>query len=323
MLLKARDFSTEKLAAARTAIDQVLAAAGVDPDDLAVVAVGSIGRFEALAASDIDVIPVHRTKPISDELDGRLRAAVGAATGMEVSKGEDLTRACSVGELAIAEAIGGEGDTSAALTKRILILTESAEAGGGLALEEVRRQILTAYSEQQLTRGRSVLSLCNDVARYYRTLCVEYKAKVDVHGKDWCTRNLKLRHSRKLWMVSCAVGMSSIADTRTPVTVNALLDLFGEPPIARLLGAVGSSPGPRAAAGRALDSYAWFLDFMSDPENRRHVSRVEHPTRYAATAANPFPALKFNSDAMHMSLRELVDALDPGHRGRLLDWFLF
>jgi hypothetical protein len=131
--------------------------------------------------------------------------------------------------LTAAESIGGDKDASSALTKRILILTEGKQAGGNLPLDEVRRAVMGAYAGADRSRGRHVLSLCNDIARYYRTLCIEYKAKVDDPDKDWCTRNVKLRHSRKFWYFSCLMTFVAVADSNPQGDdqyINGLLDYF-------------------------------------------------------------------------------------------------
>src|SRR5207249_1697249 len=111
--------------------------------------------------------------------DKPLRQEIKEKLTIKVSQGDDLTKCVSVGELIDPESIGGEKDGSSALTKRILMLTEGKQAGGTLPLNEVRQAVMKAYAGADRSRGRHVLSLCNDIARYYRTLCIEYKAKAD------------------------------------------------------------------------------------------------------------------------------------------------
>ena len=166
------------------------------------VSVGSVGRHEALDCSDLDFIPIlanNEALVAFAPFDQEIRQRVRSLLKVSVSQGEDLTKATTVQELTDPDSIGGTKDDSGALTKRILIMTESKQIAGKLKLPEIRKAILECYSNPERTSGRHVLALCNDIARYYRTLCIEYKAKVDVEDKDWCTRNMKLRHSRKLW----------------------------------------------------------------------------------------------------------------------------
>jgi hypothetical protein len=206
VLEKARQHGDKVLGNVRAVCDDFLAAHTLTPEDACCVVVGSVGRQEALEASDIDLIPVLRSAAALAGFqphDKALRQGIKEKLGIKVSQGDDLTRCVSLEELTEPESIGGEKDGSSPLTKRILILTEGKQAGGKLPLNDVRQAVMKAYAGADRSRGRHVLSLCNDIARYYRTLCIEYKAKVDDPDKDWCTRNVKLRHSRKFWYFSC------------------------------------------------------------------------------------------------------------------------
>ena len=202
--------------------------------------VGSVGRREALEASDFDVVPIAADSAQLERYSGRdaeLRRALSSALGVKVSKGEDLTQATSIDQLVEVNSIGGSLDTSGRLTKRVLLLTESAQAGGLLPIRDVRKSILDAYADQERTSGRHVFTLCNDIARYYKTLCIEYKAKIDEADKDWCTRNIKLRHSRKLWYFSNIVTVAKLADVYPQGEKGfkkALLNSFEASPVERL-----------------------------------------------------------------------------------------
>ena len=98
---------------------------------------------------------------------------------MDASQGRDLMRAASLDELTNPEKIGGDKDDRVGLTQRILILTESAEAGGARPLSAVRREILQAYAIER-TAGRHPLAFCNDLAR-----CDSVRAPV----LNWCQWN--------------------------------------------------------------------------------------------------------------------------------------
>ncbi|MCB9604528.1 MAG: hypothetical protein H6720_29775, partial [Sandaracinus sp.] len=200
------------------------------------VVVGSVGRSEALDASDFDLLPIaNATSPLDRSLDQSLRAELRDALGVDVSAGEDLTQACTLTELVDPETIGGDRDSSAALTRRILVLTESQQVAGEVDFAALRGQLLDAYVANGTTRGRHALSFANDVARYYRTLCIEYKGKVDAHAKSWATRNAKLRHCRKFWYLSTALSVVAAATNERPDNTRArLLELLALPPVARL-----------------------------------------------------------------------------------------
>jgi hypothetical protein len=326
VLQNARDHCEGLLARVGALTNSFLEKEALPPDDICLVVVGSVGRFEALAASDIDLIPVTRTQETLTRFqphDQALRKAVSEGLQVKVSQGEDLTRCVSLEELTDPETIGGGRDNSSALTKRILILTEGKQAGGRLPLGNIREQIMAAYSGCERTRGRHVLSLCNDIARYYRTLCIEYKAKADDPAKDWCTRNMKLRHSRKFWYFSCIMTVLAIAESNPhgdEPYIAGLLEGFDKPPAQRLFEAVDERL--RGAVGRVIEPFTWFLDFMASQEHRERLAQVRHKDREDMRLDNPFHAIKLNSDHLHQAILSLIDSLPAHQRQRLLSWFL-
>lgn len=324
---KARQFSRERAEKASKAAAEFLATNGIDPKSILLAAVGSVGRMEALEASDIDLIPVLASKGALESYlphDVALRDVIAKSLECKVSAGKDLTAPVSISDLENADTIGGSLDDSANLTKRVLILTEGAAAGGQLEYSTVRRRLLDAYANQERTSGRHVLSLCNDLARYYRTLCIEYKAKIDVEDKDWCTRNLKLRHSRKLWYFSTMIAIATLGE-RCPIGgdefTKHLADAMARPPVDRLVAAVDGL-GVNGPLSYALQAFSWFLIIMSEKKHREQLAKVNHDTRYDPMIENPFPGLKSNSDVLHRELMGLLDALPVGTRQRLFDWFL-
>lgn len=259
VLEKARQYCDKVLGEVRSVCDGFLANRKLTSEEVCCVVVGSVGRQEALEASDIDLIPVLRYAALAafQPHDKALRQEIKDKLTIKVSQGDDLTRCVSLVELTDPESIGGEKDESSALTKRILILTEGKQAGGQLSLNEVRRVVMKAYAGADRSRGRHVLPLCNDIARYYRTLCIEYKAKVDDPDKDWCTRNMKLRHSRKFWYFSCLMTAVALADSNPQGDepyIAGLLEAFDKSPVQRLFNAIREEQ--RGNAGRITEPFA-------------------------------------------------------------------
>lgn len=291
---------------------------------LSFIAVGSIGRREALGASDLDLIPIaadQQALVTYKPFDKDLRKALQENLGLKVSKGEDLTSPADLASLVDPESIGGEKDDSAMLTKRLLILTEGIQVGGAFDLMDIKGQIIGAYSDQERTSGKHALSLCNDISRYYRTLCIEYKAKIDVEDKDWCTRNIKLRHSRKFWYFSNVVSIVTRA-YKEPKPSNlreGLLEVLELPPYQRLFGALRKTQ--YHDGGTLLEHYAWFLRFMSKPDNRKALAEIQFEDRYA-DENGPYYAMKVNSDMMHMLMKKLFFGFDNYRKEKILDWFL-
>ena len=321
----ADSWCNEKIADAKKIIEDFADQNFSGLDDLCFIVVGSIGRNEALDASDIDIIPVARTSEALDtyeSLDQQMRQELGSNLGIRVSQGRHLTKPDVIDSFVDSESIGGQKDTSECLTKRMLILTEGREIAGSYTLDEIRQSILCAYGARNRSSGRHTLSLCNDIARYYRTLCIEYKSKADVEDGDWCTRNLKLRHSRKIWYFSNIVRIVKLAEMYPSGSGfdGELLASFDKRPIERLCEAL---PEIQAIEiGRLLERYSFFLKFMSSEQNRKTLSEIDYAERYEFSPENPFPMMKFNSDLLHNSMIKIIDDLPGSTRQRILDWFL-
>jgi len=322
VLQKANDFSDNLLSKASHIIDEYFVINKLKKEDFCFVVIGSLGRFEALESSDIDLIPVC----ISDldsflPHDKPLRQYLEHGLEVHVSEGHDLTKAISITDLLKAENIGGEDDSSETLTKRILILTEGVQVYGEFPLHEVQRKIMELYADSECTRGRHILSLCNDIVRYYRTLCIEYKAKIDIHDKGWGSRNMKLRHSRKMWYFSCIMCIVFKANEHhsdTDKYKESLLDLFKVNPISRILQSINDEN--RITVGEILYYYTTFLNFMSSHENRKHLDSIDHSHRY--DQGSLFTEVKLNSDLLHLKIRELIFHLPPTILQKVFDWFL-
>ena len=299
---------------------------GTAENDICFAAVGSVGRDEALSASDLDLIPVCADDEVLKRYqphDESVRKCIREKLKIKVSAGSDLTKPISLESLAAPETIGGDDDNSSALTKRLLVLTESRCAGGKLPLHDIRAKLLDAYAGSERTSGKHVLSLCNDIGRYYRTLCIEYKAKVDVDEKDWCTRNLKLRHSRKFWYFSSMMSIAALANTHPDGREKykaGLLRAFALSPTLRLVNSVSDEHKP--LVGKILDRFAYFLQFMSDNSRRKALSQIDHDARYEIDLNNPFPMMKLNSDVLHSEMSKLIQEQEAHIRQRIFDWFL-
>lgn len=293
---------------------------------ICLAATGSVGRREALEASDLDIVPIARDDVTLAQwitYDSNFRAELQETLGIKVSKGEDLTKACSLDSLTRPQKIGGTEDCSAELTRRVLLITESVSVGGGMPIDDVRAALLDAYGKEDRTSGRHVLSLCNDVARYYKTLCIEYIPRALDPEKDWGTRNIKLRHSRKFWYFANIMAIVTLADRHPQgddAFKQALLRAFAESPTDRLADAIIDSHRP--GLGRLLETYGNFLEFMSREENRRALAEVKHETRYDMEPNNPFLPMKLNSDLLHSEIVSILEELHLSVRSKIIGWFM-
>ena len=117
---RAQDWCDAKIADATKCIQLFKDNEQVNLADLCFVVVGSMGRSEALAASDMDLVPIARTRCALEEYmnrDAQLRRQLSEALGMKISEGRHLTKADTICNLIERESIGGDNDNSQNLTR--------------------------------------------------------------------------------------------------------------------------------------------------------------------------------------------------------------
>ena len=113
----------------------------------------------------------------------------------------------------LVEQIGLEFDTNNSLTRRILLLEE----GVSVLQPELHRRFAKVavgrYLEGEHLDDGAPRFLLNDIARYWRTIAVDYQAKVwqRLDSRAWGIRYLKLRVSRKLTFAGSLVPLFLIS----------------------------------------------------------------------------------------------------------------
>jgi len=111
ILHEANKFCSDLISQSKSIIKNLLTVEGVSLSDICFVAVGSIGRGEALYASDVDIIPVlkdNRAFNVYETKDAQFRINLSKKLGLPVSKGTNLTKCIDVDSLSDPETIGGD-----------------------------------------------------------------------------------------------------------------------------------------------------------------------------------------------------------------------
>lgn len=261
--------------------------------DVAFVVFGSAARKEITKGSDLDWTllidglsdPAHFDSVL--EIERRLVDAELKSPGTEGTFGglafshEVLHR------------IGGSEDTNRNMTQRILLLLESAPVGNREAYDRVVRNILTRYIAEDWGwihgRGPAPVPrfLQNDLARYWRTVAVDFAYKRrDRGGKGWALRTVKLRLSRKLTyaagLLACfscdledVVTEDTTGQEAARVLVVHLEGRFSMTPLDMVAVTVLGIPELNDAARSLFGAYNEFLGLLDDDEKRVHLERLE------------------------------------------------
>src|SRR6056297_54470 len=328
------DISDDLIAKAQPIVAESLKGSDLDPERICIATVGSTARREAMNASDIDLLPVWcgETKdlPHFEDLTGKVREDLRQQTGMDVSTSRNLMRSTQLSTLCRPDGIGGDDDYRRTLTQRMLILTESEQLGGSHPISAIRRSIMEAYvgeRDTERTVSKHPMAVCNDIARYYRTLCVDYKSRAETKPESWAERHAKLRNARKLWYFSTVMAISrNVADANGESQnelFQALEETFSKPPVLRLLSAVDANNGSHASY--ILNLYSRYLEDMSDVDFRESLAIVDFEHRKDETLPdgeqNPYHGLYNRSRDFsgHMIDMLLKTADEP--RRKVYQWF--
>jgi hypothetical protein len=249
------------------------------PPDATVVVFGSWGRGELTEGSDDDwAILVERgARPAKRADIVLLDAAVRDVLGSDERKpGTQDVFGCAFGCDELVRQIGLDKDVNKLLTRRMLLLLESAPVLNGATHDRCRRRVLDTYLQRGCKDFRVPRFLLNDLVRYWRTICVDFEGKhwgLDADDGKWLTRNAKLRTSRKILFASGLLPVLSAMRYRADEQRSFLHSQLTALPTDRVAHAFlthdeGSSV---EAGGRGLLAYDRFIGLLDTPDVRRHL----------------------------------------------------
>jgi predicted nucleotidyltransferase len=271
----------------------------IPPINTTLVVYGSLARGEFTSSSDVDwtllvdgnADPYHQiaTQRISSRMrELKLPPPTPGGPFGSLTFSHDLIHR-----------IGGEDDTNQNTTQRLLLLLESKPVGTSDAYDRVFRSVLARYVEEDLVSPsdsafRVPRFLQNDIARYWRTMAVDFAHKRRERGPaGWALRTAKLRMSRKLMyaagLLSCfSCDAAFAARRRTQPWHDAqqveeyLFELMCTTPLDIIARVVllyfGELSGP---ASRLFEAYDEFLGMLHDKRRRKHLKKL--PPRDAGT----------------------------------------
>jgi hypothetical protein len=273
--------------------------------DISIVVHGSLARLEFTNDSDLDWTFLVDGQANPQHQDDLLRISRKIKSSEEFREpGRENTFGTLTFSHPIIHMIGGEDDSNANTTRRILLLLEASAAGDyAQAFASVRRNILDRFLREDHGLGRGVgndsprwvpLFLLNDIARYWRTMAVDFAYKQHSRGIDgYALRSLKLGISRKLiyasGLVSCFWCDPQISTQdpseqfRHQKSIAALSEMISLTPLDRMAKFYLSQiemPSLRAAASLFFSAYDQFLLLLNTPEKRHALSELPVDTMY-------------------------------------------
>jgi predicted nucleotidyltransferase len=272
-------------------------------EDTSIVVFGSLARRELTSGSDLDWVllvdgiadPEHLDDSLS--IESRLNSEALKGPGTEATFGG------LVFSHDLINYIGGGDDTNANLTRRMLLLLESACIGRDDAYRRVLNNVLRRYIVEDFgwMHGRNPRNvprfLLNDMARYWRTLAVDFAYKRRQRaGRGWALRTAKLRLSRKLTYAAgllmcfrCAThptGSGGLPGADPDLAALELVDHLQADvrtrPLALFAGLFLEDDRLHGAASRMFGAYDEFLSILDDEEKRKHLDGLSQPDLVAA-----------------------------------------
>jgi|SRR5882724_730471 len=318
--------SKEAAISKRAQIMQVLDAAEkkYGSSDTSVVVFGSLARDEWTEKSDLDWGYL-----IDGQADPEhLNVAQSIKSAFEKAKLGEMPGSTGIFGYPVfshelVHQIGGENDTNANTTRRLLLLLESRPIGRRDAYDRVIRVILERYFDRDSNlfshdqaHFRVPRFLLNDVVRYWRTIAVDFASKQrERPGAGWGLRNVKLRMSRKLIFTSGLLVCFGCQSKYRPViqddpkqSADVLIEhvsaYMNKTPLEILAEALVRYSISEAIICDLLESYDVFLECLNDVKSRDHLKNLS------------FEASK--NDKVFQQMREI------GHRFQAgLDRFFF
>ncbi|WP_146157835.1 DUF294 nucleotidyltransferase-like domain-containing protein [Enhygromyxa salina] len=270
----------------------------------AVFALGSLGRLEASTESDLDLAFIYDGARVTPAQATQLRAEVLARLrdSFDIPQ-KTFDHAVDLHRLI--HNIGGRVDTNETLTYRALLLTEGAWLAG--AGRDTKHTVFRTYADAQISRGRFLTSLGNDLHRYYRTLCMDYRHKVEELDKSWAIRVLKLRHSRKLWHLAnlalqCWAVDAIDDDASRDVSLAARV---GWPSLLRLVTALDHFGAPELAR-EPFTCFDRFLAALATAEVRDELLHLDYERR---ETSDIYRELHANATRLDAAAEQIVDLL--------------
>jgi predicted nucleotidyltransferase len=282
-LLSNWNYSARTLSAAAAALE----ASPLDDCIASIVVAGSLGRMEAAAYSDCDIIVVvdDETDPNSEQSAKALSNVWQRLEALELRLPKSwgiFSNACNTAALTQPESLGDLNESRDIFGKRIQLLldcqpvyerqniTQIPDLSTYSSFRSLQKYVVDWYATAFVNahKDKQWTYLLNDLIRYFRSYAAWHQFKLTVeHDDSWYIRNAKLRTSRLIMYAGLLflLGESSRIGFGKP---KWLLDHLTLTPLERVLYAFARHGYAQADTQRFLENYNAYFETMRDPQVR-------------------------------------------------------
>ncbi len=297
------------------------------PDVVTVAVGGSLGRYEAGAASDVDCIVVVRDGAASAhvEVQNALVHRLFAESTFKPPKADGIYRQ-GIARRALLDpaALGSLDEAPAVFGKRIQLLLDARPVFGRAGFDALQRDIVAWYCTDFVVAKptRTWTYLCNDLMRYLHSYAGWQQFKFERGTDDsWQLRQAKFRTSR---LLTFAATMYLLGESDgLPDKVSWLQSQLADTPLQRLYTVMQRHDA--AAYAQLLAAYEAAFALLVQPELRAALvaSGPDAATRMRAELHPVYEQIREHSAALSRILTEFALTRRAQWGARFFERWLF
>ncbi|EEG26192.1 nucleotidyltransferase domain-containing protein [Corynebacterium matruchotii] len=278
-----------------------------DIDDI--VAFGSLARYELTPNSDLDYLTISEnpeSSEIPDAIINNIRRTM--VTGSELKKpGTTGIFGKSINPKELISNIGLQRDTNEILTRRVLFLEESVSLMYPEKHRDILWSIVNTYLDARERKGQTPRYLLNDIIRYWRTIAIDYQAKIE-GNKPKALRHVKLLIPRKLCFISslAPLYLHHLDVEKFDSEPNFLVDSYLEPSSIRLMRLLTKSGTNNSLQQRIVKTLDFFIEKSSDAMWRKNIEEDIFSNQFNHSPSGPYWEIRERSRQLHKDLTELL-----------------
>lgn len=286
------------------------------PEIFSVILIGSYGRLEASELSDVDFLIVFKKKKMKKENKEQIKNIV--IDYFKNNKMFDKVSCFSCLDLnELTHNIGGSDDSNDNLTSRILLILESIPIHNEKFYNEVLNSLFNHYLEECLGNNNKFPQfLINEIMRYWRTLCIDYRYKKTEADKSFTIRVLKLRIFRKIEILS-SILILIVNKGKKIENIGDLMFQMCLPSFARLNYFFTKFPIENEILNDLFNYYNSFMNEINKENIRNELNKVDFDFREKDPL---YCSLRENGRSIHKNIKKILE--HESIREHIFDIFL-